>query len=584
MKSNYKAFYERSNYLFIAILILLILTWGLDYLFDSYYSGVSAYNKLFAPEPLDIAVHLVFFALQLALLVAVYFIYKKHRKLQRLLEATIKVTKEEKAKSDAIIAAIGEGLCILDRNLKIIYQNKVHMDLVGGDLAGSYCYQVYDGSAGVCPECPVALALQDGLIHKSEKQVKNHPNISDIEITASPLRDAAGGIIAGIEVVRDISKRKSAEVKLKKRTAAMEASIDGIAIHNRAGEFIYLNQAHARIYGYDTPEELLGKSWHVLYDEKEIQRFENEILPLLAGKGKWRGEAIARRVDGSTFPQEISLTIIDDIGLICVVRDITERKLAEKKMKKLNNELKLRASALAAANHELEAFCYSLSHDLRTPLTQIYSATQALQEVYPDRLDETGVFLLDTIGKASLNIEELIEAMLVLSQVTRSEMHSKPTNLSNLAQEIAAELRTSDLQRHVKFSIIPDLVVSGDVKLLRVALRNLLENAWKFTRMVDHALIEFGVIGNDGKTYFVRDNGIGFDMKDADKLFKPFQRLPGAREFFGTGIGLATVQRVIHLHGGEIWGEGTPGKGAAFFFTLAENHLAVQDARDQDAG
>ena len=142
----------------------------------------------------------------------------------------------------------------------------------------------------------------------------------------------------------------------------------------------------------------------------------------------------------------------------------------------------------------------------------------------------------------------------------------------------------SDPQRQAEFIIMPDLVVSGDAKLLRVALANLLENAWKFTRMVSFAQIEFGVVENDGMTFFVRDNGVGFDMKDADKLFKPFQRLPGTREFFGTGIGLATVQRIIHRHGGEIRGEGAPGKGAVFYFTLAEYPPAVQGARNPDAG
>ena len=215
------------------------------------------------------------------------------------------MTQEEKAKSEAIIAAIGDGISILDTNLRIIYQNNVHMEMVGGNYAGNYCYQVYDGTNEICPECPVVLAIQDGLIHKSEKEVKYRHNVSNIEITASPLRNATGEIIAGIEVVRDISKRKSAEEKLKKRTAAVEASIDGIAILNGAGEYTYMNQAHARVYGYDTAEELLGKSWRVLYDEKEVQRFESDIVPLLEVKGTWRGEALGRRIDGSTFPQEI---------------------------------------------------------------------------------------------------------------------------------------------------------------------------------------------------------------------------------------------------------------------------------------
>ncbi len=583
MEPNYKDSHKRATFLFLAMFILLILSWVEDYLIDPYLQGASTYHKLIT-DPRNIALHLLFIAVQLALLAAVYFIFKKHQKMGRLLEASSLATKEEKARSDAIIAAIGDGINIVDTSLRVLYQNKVHMEMVGGDCAGKYCYQVYDKRDDVCPECPVMLTFRDGLIHKIEKQVKYRHDISDIEITASPLRNAAGEIIAGIEVVRDISNRKSAEKKLKKRTAAMEASIDGIAILNKDEEYIYMNQAHARLYGFDTAKELLGKSWRVLYDEKEIQRFENEVVPLMEEKGKWRGEALGRRIDGTTFPQELSLTTIDDIGVVCVIRDITERKLAEEEVRRLHNELQLHASALVATNRELEAFSYSLSHDLRTPLTQIYSATQTLQEVYRARFDETGVFLLNAIGNACENMEELIEAMLVLSQVARSEMHSEPANLSNFVQEIATELSLSDPQRQVEFSIIPDLVVSGDAKLLRVALQNLLENAWKFTRTVSPARIEFGVVEHDRKTFFVRDNGIGFEMKDADKLFKPFQRLQGAQEFFGTGIGLATVQRVIRRHGGDIWGEGAPGKGAVFYFTIAEHPPEVQDAKDPDDG
>jgi PAS domain S-box-containing protein len=570
MELNFRDLSKKSKRLFYACFILLMFTFFMDYSIDLIRpAGISSH--LFIP------LHLLLFAIQSIILLAVYQIYRMHRKMDAQYDIALLATKEEKAKSEAIIAAIGDGISIIDTDYRVVYQNQVHKEMMGGDYRGEYCYRVYDGLDQVCPECPVALCFEDGLIHKREKRVISDGAATDVEVTASPLRDAAGKIVAGIEVFRDVSTRKAAEKNLKERVAAMEASIDGIAVLNEAEEYIFVNQAHARIYGYDSPAELMGKTWRIFYEGKEIERFETSIMPLLAKTGKWRGEAVGRKTDGSFFPQELSLTTINNHGVICIVRDITERKRVEEEVRTLNTDLQLRASALATANRELEAFSYSLSHDLRTPLTQIYMASQNMQEMYLSKLDDTGDFLLKTINKSCENMEELIEAILELSKVTRSEVHLAMTNISGLVQEIAAELALSDPQRQVEFSIAPDIVVYADAKLLRVVLSNLLGNAWKFTRSVFPAHITFGVVEGEKKTCFVSDNGVGFDMKDAGKLFEPFQRLPGSQEYFGTGIGLATVQRVIHRHGGEIWGEGTPGKGAIFYFTLAE-HSSVGPA------
>ncbi|KAF0215615.1 MAG: multi-sensor signal transduction histidine [Geobacteraceae bacterium] len=256
-------------------------------------------------------------------------------------------------------------------------------------------------------------------------------------------------------------------------------------------------------------------------------------------------------------------------GVICVVRDITARKEVEEEIRKLNEDLERHALELSVANKELEAFSYSVSHDLRTPLTRIYSAGQALQEEYAACLDETGRFFVRTICEASEHMEELIDALMVLSRVTSKEMRDEEVDLSGLAREIAAELQLTQTDRQVEFVLNPGIKANGDEQLLRVALENLLENAWKYTRQVPIARIEFGVIEHHGrKVYFVRDNGAGFDMRDADKLFIPFQRLHHSKDFPGTGVGLATVQRIIYRHCGRVWGEGEVCKGATFYFTL----------------
>ena len=238
-----------------------------------------------------------------------------------------------------------------------------------------------------------------------------------------------------------------------------------------------------------------------------------------------------------------------------MAREIAERKRAEE--------------ALEAANKELEAFSYSVSHDLRAPLRSIDGFSQALLEDYAERLDEQGRDYLHRVRAASQRMAHLIDDMLKLSHVTRAELSREEVDLSALAQEIAAELRRAQPGREVEFTVASGLRVHGDPKLLRIVIENLLGNAWKFTGKHSGARIEFGMTHRDGKpAYFVRDNGVGFDMAYAGKLFGAFQRLHDSREFPGTGIGLATVQRVIHKHGGRVWAEGEVEKGATFYFSL----------------
>jgi len=253
-------------------------------------------------------------------------------------------------------------------------------------------------------------------------------------------------------------------------------------------------------------------------------------------------------------------------------QEITERKLAEVEIRKLNEELKHNITQLEAANKELEAFSYSISHDLRAPLRSLDGFSQVLFEDYANQLDEQGKDYLQRIRKASQHMAELIDALLMLSRMTRKEMRYERVDLSILAQAALAELRQTQPKRQIEVVIEEGLVVKGDPQILRVVMENLLDNAWKYTSRKPEARIEVGALRQeDGKrAYFVRDNGAGFDMAFADKLFKAFQRLHTANEFPGIGIGLATVQRIIHRHGGRIWAEGEVEKGATFFFTLTE--------------
>lgn len=248
------------------------------------------------------------------------------------------------------------------------------------------------------------------------------------------------------------------------------------------------------------------------------------------------------------------------------VKDIGEEKNL------LENEIQIRKfteAALENANKELEAFSYSVSHDLRTPLRAIDGFSQALLEDYKDKLDENGKNYLHYVREASQKMSQLIDDILSLSRITRSELKRKLTNLSDIAQSVIDDLYKTDPNREIKVIIHPNLIDFVDEHLLRVVLANLIGNSWKFTSKTNNPIIEFGMKMRDNKkVYFVRDNGAGFDMNYSNKLFGAFQRLHAATEFPGTGIGLATVARIIHRHSGAIWAEGEVNKGASFYFTV----------------
>jgi light-regulated signal transduction histidine kinase (bacteriophytochrome) len=261
-------------------------------------------------------------------------------------------------------------------------------------------------------------------------------------------------------------------------------------------------------------------------------------------------------------------------------QEMAERKRAQDEVTQLNSELEQRVQArtlqLQRANKELDAFCSSVSHDLRAPLRAIDGFSDILLRDYPDKLDDRGRGHLQRIRSATHTMSQLIDDLLSLSRVTKTEMLFRKIDLSAAARQIVDELRRLDPQRQVEV-ILPDgLSAQGDPRLMRQVLENLLGNAWKYTSKKPGARIEMGACkaGNGEPAFFVRDNGAGFDMRYVDKLFRVFQRLHTASEFPGTGVGLATVQRIIQRHGGEVWAEGSMDQGATFYFTLQSDSLA----------
>ncbi len=246
---------------------------------------------------------------------------------------------------------------------------------------------------------------------------------------------------------------------------------------------------------------------------------------------------------------------------------------SQAEVQRMNAELearvKQRTQQLEAANRELESFAYAVSHDLRAPLRSLSGFSQILRESAPAGLDDKSLHYLQRIHESSQRMSNLIDDLLGLSRISRAELNARPANLSQIATEAAAAIRERYPDRTVAIEIAPDMGVHGDTRLLRIAMENLLDNAWKYTAHADPARIQVGVEDTiEGPIYYVRDNGVGFDMQYAGKLFAPFQRLHPDSEFPGTGIGLVTVQRIIARHGGRVWVDAKPNEGATFYFTL----------------
>jgi light-regulated signal transduction histidine kinase (bacteriophytochrome) len=320
----------------------------------------------------------------------------------------------------------------------------------------------------------------------------------------------------------------------------------------------------------------------------QFQVRANLVVPLLQGSHLW-GLLCIHQCRAPRQWEETELEFVHQIAdhlgvalhqaeLMQELRaEIAERQQAEQRAQELNKGLQQAILEVKAVNRELESFSYSVSHDLRAPLRGIDGFSQALLEDCQDQLDETGQDYLRRIRSATQRMGQLIDDLLTLSRVTRSDMHRENVDLSRIAHRLCADLQQADPSRMVEFTIAPNLIGPGDTRLLQVVLDNFLNNAWKFTAKQPQAKIEFGAIveENSPSVYFVSDNGVGFDMAFLEKLFRPFQRLHAMHEFPGNGIGLATVQRIIHRHGGKVWAEGTLEQGATFYFTLTEQEVAT---------
>ncbi len=427
---------------------------------------------------------------------------------------------------------------------------------------------------------PLRTGKTEQMIFESSHRRKNG-SIYPVEVRLQFIDEGMSSIY--LVFILDLTERKQSEAELKlhrqhleqlveERTATikMQSSIidqtnDSIVTTNLEGIVINWNKGAEKMYGY-TNEYSLGKVVSIIYHENQNKLSLIEIIESVKEQGNREIEAQLMRADGSFFPAHLSLSLLYNaadfpIGIIGLAVDLSE-------ILKRENELAILTQQLQESNKELEAFSYSVSHDLRAPLRSIDGFSLALIEDYGNQLDDTAQDYLNRVRKSAQRMGKLIDDLLQLSRVNRSVFRVDTVDLKDIAQSIIEELQSNDPERKVNFVIGENMQVQGDTRLLKLVLDNLIGNAWKFTAHTENAQITIKSVAEKPEVIFIKDNGVGFDMRHADKLFGVFQRLHQVTEFPGTGIGLATVQRIIHRHGGQIWAESELGKGAIFYFTL----------------
>jgi PAS domain S-box-containing protein len=399
-----------------------------------------------------------------------------------------------------------------------------------------------------------------------------------IEISLSPLETDQGLLVTSI--IRDITVRKQNEEIQRQTKARYQKLVNNLPVGvyrnspDENGKFLEVNPAMVEIFEAESTGQLLAHPFSELYcDPMDRNIFIDKVMR----HGRVNGEEVRlKTLRGREFHAALTAvmkkdTITGDTYFDGILEDISVRKEGEYKIHQLNESVSARSKELEVINQELEAFSYSVSHDLRAPLRAIDGFSRTLLNEYANCLDDKGQDRLRRVRAAAQRMAELIDDLLMLSRVTRTEIKWESVDLTQLANVVIESLRQDEPERALQFSVQPGMIAHGDVRLLRIVMDNLLGNAWKFTSRRPKAIIEVGCDLNEKiLTYFVRDNGAGFDMIYADKLFGAFQRLHDAGEFPGTGIGLATVQRIIHKHGGHVWADSAVDQGAVFYFTLDE--------------
>lgn len=488
----------------------------------------------------------------------------------------------------AALEACADHIYIYDREGRYLYANPSGLEELGLPLEAviGRSWRELGLPADIMErfECDLQIVITSGKPRISPITYSRDGGSRYYEYLLSPVKSAANTVQIIVATGRDITPLIEAEKQARENQQRFrnlcEAAPDGIVLVNPEGAISLVNTQTEQIFGYpreallgQPPEKLIPELYRKLHAQyRTAHRQSPTAQEISIGR-----ELYGLRADGTKFPVEVALSsFISQQGTktIAIIRDITVRKQAEEKIRGLNRSLQHKLQELARVNQELEAFSYSVSHDLRAPLRAMRGFSRVLWEDYGEVLDEDGKHYLSRIQGASQRMGLLLDGLLQLSRINRHELDRSKLNLSVLAAEIVDELRQEQPERGVDIYIQPDITAAADSKLLRICLENLLSNAWKYTRTQKYPQVKFTCLEKKGEQIFIiSDNGVGFNPNYQSKLFQVFQRLHNEHEFEGLGIGLATVQRVVHRHGGTIWAEGEEGQGASFCFTLSPLNL-----------
>ena len=492
-------------------------------------------------------------------------------KARKELEVTNISEDETREYAESIINTVREPLIILDQDLRVVSVSRSFYDFFKVNPEETVGQLIYD-LGNKQWDIPKLRELLETILPQ-KATFDNYEVEHDFAtigrrtmlLNARQIQRVLGKERIILLAVEDITERKALEETHNKLAAIVESADAAIIGNDLDGAIVSWNRGAEVVYGYNA-KEVIGKSISLLMSPGHPDEYKEFLTKRLNGELIKNYETHRRRKGGQIIEVSMTISPFKDtsgklIGASTIAHDITEKKRLERAVVKARDDAH-------SANRELEAFSYSVSHDLRAPLRGIDGFSQALLEDYQEKLDDTAKSYLDRVRKATQHMGHLIDDMLKLSMVTKSEFQNESVDLSNMVRAIFEKLQRNNPDRTVDVIIQEGVFVKGDPHLLQIALENLMDNAWKFTGKEAHPRIEFATTVRDGKTAcFIRDNGVGFDMAYVNKLFGAFQRLHTS-EFPGTGIGLATIRRIINRHGGQVWAEGEVGKGATFYFMV----------------
>lgn len=479
------------------------------------------------------------------------------------------------------------AIFMLDAHGNVITWNKGAEQIKGyeeEEIIGKHfsCFYMEKDQLHHKPEQLLQEALKSGRVEDSGWRVKKDGSQFWADVVITALYDLGGGFIGFVKVTRDLTVQKNyleaIEDSRQRFRRFLESTPDAIVILNKTGQIVFSNIQAQTLFGYSS-EELSALPADRLISELS-GFFGDQIQPIKELLHRWseREELYGHASDGREFPVEISLSTIDraeETLLSVAIRDVTASRHAQKEIEALNKTLKIRAAEAMASNKELEAFSYSVSHDLRAPLRGIAGFSSKLIRNHSDQLDEEGKRVVSVIIQNVKRMGELIDDILMFSRLNRTHISYSTLNLNAMFQDAyQTNLAGEDPERNVEFTMEELPEVAGDRVTMMQVINNLVSNAVKYTRPREKATIHVGKLVNRYETtIFIRDNGVGFDDRYIDKIFEVFQRLHGEREFEGTGVGLAIVQRIIQRHGGKVWAESQVDHGATFFIRLPRAKL-----------